>query len=137
MVEIEWTSEFSISVDLVDEQHKRLISLYNELIEAHKEVLLGDDRVGKALMALSEYISYHFEAEENLMKEVNYPEYESHHQIHVNLTLNVMEHMNNYLKNTENLKEEILHFLRTWITTHIMETDKKFGDFYKRLHPSR
>jgi hemerythrin-like metal-binding protein len=82
---IKWNDNFSVKVSEVDNQHKELIGLINQLYDAMR-VGKGREVPGSVLTELVNYTVYHFSTEERLFQEHGYPEYERHKQIHDDLT---------------------------------------------------
>ena len=74
---IKWNSFYSVHIDELDEQHKELIHLINEMYDAMKNGK-GTDALGSILSELVEYTKYHFDAEEKLFLQYGYPEREAH-----------------------------------------------------------
>ena len=62
---IAWDQGFSVGVGSIDEQHKKLIGLLNDLHDAMR-FGKGRDVLGKVLAELIDYTAYHFRTEEGL-----------------------------------------------------------------------
>lgn len=126
---IEWTPEFSVDVESLDTDHKVLISLLNQLSEA---ITAGEPRstVHRVLDALLDYTIYHFGREESLMRACSYPDYESHVRTHATLRAQVADIRDRYVRNPESIhSREVLAFLKTWLTTHIVGRDHLYVPF--------
>ena len=63
---IEWTYDFEVYNDEIDDQHKKIIELYNELYMAMSK---GDAQsvLSTILAELISYSKYHFETEESIL----------------------------------------------------------------------
>lgn len=129
-----WSDEYSVSIQAIDEQHKMLIGLINQLhaaiIEHH-----GKATAGEILGRLSEYTHNHFMLEERLMSLSQYPEFEAHRRQHKDMIdqVQILQHK----LETENrpIAFELLYLLKRWLTQHIQESDKRFGaHFVKSRH---
>jgi len=128
MPSIEWSHELSMGVPLIDEQHKQLIALANNLIEA---VDRGQKRqaIEDALRRLREYTVFHFNSEEQLMKEVLYDKRGDHALEHRRLKEQV-KHYRRSIYYKENLNPEaVLTFLQSWLIKHLLETDRLLANF--------
>ena len=126
---IEWTSEFNVGVESLDTDHKVLISLLNQLSEA---ITGGEPRstVQRVLDALLDYTIYHFGREESLMRACAYPDYDSHVRTHATLRAQVADIRDRYVRNPESIHaREVLAFLKTWLTTHIVGRDHLYVPF--------
>lgn len=63
---IEWTSDFALGIDEIDEQHRVLVSMINAL-DARTHGDPGPERTRRLLAQLSDYVRDHFGLEERLM----------------------------------------------------------------------
>lgn len=123
---ITWNNELFINIKEIDEQHIKLVDLMNQLFEA---VRLGKSKevLGQVLVELFDYTNYHFGAEELLMEQFNYSETVHHKEQHKNFINSVSEYKKKYDIGLYTISLEVIHFLRDWLTNHIMTTDKKLG----------
>jgi hemerythrin len=124
----EWNNTYSVNISIIDEQHKRLISLLNELFEA-MQAGKGKELLGKTLDGLVDYTRMHFGTEEKLMVEYDYPEQWRHKKEHNDLTRQVVELQIDYNAGKTQLTVPLSNFLKTWLADHILGTDKRFGAF--------
>jgi hemerythrin len=129
-----WDADvYSVGVAIIDEQHKNLFHLINELANAMK-VGKGSSVVKKILNDLIEYTKTHFSAEEGYMEKCNYPELPGHKKIHIKLTEDVIAMQKKLLENPNiNISIETLEFLKNWLTQHIKEVDKKYTPYMKDM----
>ncbi len=117
-----WNDSLLLGIPLVDKQHKILISLFDEIISVSKE----DDSEDKILPLLNElqrYTIYHFNTEEELMRQKNLQNTELHLKQHNLFKKKIDDFIiaHNY-KNIVLLNQIIL-FLRKWLVTHISDID--------------
>lgn len=126
---IEWTAELSVGIQEIDEQHKILVELLNQMYDAIQEQR-GSEVVNEIVDELIEYTRVHFTVEESLMRILDYPHYRNHKQEHEKLLQQCIE-MRQHLDQGEGTSTfEILHFLRRWLTDHIMLSDMEYGPFF-------
>ena len=78
---------------------------------------------------LESYTVDHFQHEEKLMAEYQFPGLEEHQRVHQELIDAVQEIKARAASGTEELAQELLKFLRVWVLEHIIEVDKKYGSF--------
>ena len=125
---IEWSDELSVGVDEIDNQHKVLVNMINELNtavhggwgkEARKEVI---DK-------LIEYTKVHFATEESLMSITAYPKSNNHKEQHGNLISMVKEHIKRYENDANSSSYDLIFFLKSWLVEHIMKDDKILGEY--------
>ncbi|WP_018608497.1 bacteriohemerythrin [Uliginosibacterium gangwonense] len=124
-----WSDDYTVGVAEIDEQHKELVRLLNDLHQAIHE-RHGSDASRKILNELAEYTRVHFAVEESLMRITHYPDFENHKKIHEALIQQVVELQNKLDSGTAKISFELLHFLKQWLMHHIVESDKLFGAFF-------
>jgi hemerythrin len=122
---IAWNDGFSVNIKEIDEQHKKLIKLINDLNSAMGSGK-GKDVLGSVLTGLVEYTKIHFAAEEGLMQKHQYPAYQSHKILHDALTKQVVDVTNKFQEGKSIVTIEVMNFLKDWLTNHIQNTDKKY-----------
>ena len=85
-----WKDEYSVKVEKIDQQHKRLVELLNEL---HSSMLAAKATgiLDKILTELVEYAAVHFKTEEDLFKIYDYVNYAAHKEAHDSFTKKVKE----------------------------------------------
>ncbi|HOQ12790.1 MAG: Bacteriohemerythrin [Spirochaetes bacterium ADurb.Bin218] len=125
---MQWESRLSIGIKQFDEHHKELIRIIAELRNSKNS---GESHVylKNLLFELLSYTKYHFTAEERMMEKHHYPEFEKHKKEHVELTEQVEYFLDRYSLGKTDLDEEIFEFLKKWLFEHILETDKKMGEY--------
>lgn len=123
-----WSDEFSVGIQEIDEQHKELVALLNEL---HTSILehRGGAACRETLDRLAAYTRTHFMVEESLMRIGNYPEFEGHKHIHEDLINQVAALQKKLDSGQATITFELLHFLKVWLTQHIKESDKRLGGY--------
>ena len=126
---VEWTGELSVGIEEIDEQHKVLIGLINQMHEAIQE-RHASDVVRDILDNLASYTKTHFVVEESLMRILNYPGYEDHKAVHEELLQHVIELKQKVDSGKTAIGFELMHFLKTWLTKHIMESDKAYSSHF-------
>ena len=132
MEKIAWDSSLSIGVDVIDEQHKMLINRLNDLSAALREGR-GEGEIGRTLDFLAEYTDFHFSAEEELMKEQEYPglplqkhEHKAFREILSNLVDDFQQEGATWA-----LARAIDAFLFNWLVKHIKGVDLQLGDYLR------
>lgn len=130
MAFFQWSESMSVGIEELDTQHQKLVELVNTLFEAM--------RMGKArqvlvdvLKELIDYTYYHFETEEQKMKEYGYPNYVSHVAEHERLVKEVSALYERFQKGDVFLSVDTLNFLKNWVTNHILQTDMAYKPFFQ------
>ncbi len=122
---ITWSSSYSVHVSQMDEEHQRLVSSINKLYGAMREGR-GKEAVGSILGELIDYTKNHFAHEERLMQETGFAGLEEQKRAHENLISRVSEIQKKF-KAGEALSQEVMSFLKDWLSNHIQREDKQYG----------
>ena len=126
---VEWSDALSVGIEEIDEQHRVLVGLVNRMHEAiHQRH--GSDAVIGILAELADYTRIHFAVEESLMRILNYPGYEEHKAVHEELLQHVIELQEKVESGKTAIGFELMHFLKTWLTKHIMDEDMNYSSFF-------
>ena len=136
---ITWRKQISTGNDIIDQNHKYLICLFNSI-----ELALSTPEALKYLPVyvdqLFEYTKEHFDREEKIQLKIDYPGYMEHKLQHQDI-LDHLEKVNDELQQLVNEKDEeatnealksqldkdILKLAREWIIDHLIKTDKKWS----------
>ena len=125
---VEWKDEYSVGIDSIDQQHKRLVNLINQL---HTAVTYstGEEFEREALDELVDYTKTHFSYEEGLMEQNGYPDFDAHKAQHVEMIQKVDEVLAEYEKNQDTAMNSALSYLSDWLINHINGTDKQYSSY--------
>jgi hemerythrin-like metal-binding protein len=107
----------------IDAQHRRLVELVNELDDAMRAGH-GRDVVGGVLDELIRYTVYHFAFEEKLMDQYAIATASAHKTEHKKLVADVNAFKARFDKGSAAVTTELMTFLRSWLSDHILKTDK-------------
>lgn len=124
-----WSDALSVNIKEIDDQHKQLVSMVNQL---HAAMLKGEGKivVGPILAELTVYTVYHFKTEERYMEKYSYPNLQTHRLEHQRFVKKVGDFETSYDEGKIALSNEVMRFLSDWLKDHIMGTDKKFGPYF-------
>ena len=118
---IQWKEEYSVGVPELDEQHKGLVMLINQLTEAgHRR-----ERIKSTLDALDRYTKEHFRAEEALMTFHHYENLDEHCKQHQAFEewLQALKMVYSFSTSPDLFADTVNSFLRHWLINHILKTD--------------
>lgn len=124
-----WSDELSVGLQEIDEQHKILINLINRLF--NEAILHKADKtiISAILEELVQYTIVHFAVEESLFRIFDYPDAETHQAHHDKLKQEVLSFQKKFASGVT-IDTDLMHFLRKWLTQHIMMDDKKYTSFF-------
>jgi len=124
-----WSDEFSVGIESVDTQHKKLVNMIKTL---HNAIADGKatEVLDKIFSELLDYTNYHFSYEEELFKSYGYPDEEVHKKEHIDLKNQLLK-LKRMMDEGDSFMGEVLvlKFLQDWLLNHIMKSDKKYGPF--------
>lgn len=123
---INWDESYSVGVQELDNQHKKLFKMLDELFES-VDTASNSQTVSEVLAGLREYALVHFETEERYMSESGYPEIESHKWAHEQFRKKVDNLCSSGTARPQQVLTDILNFLYEWLTNHILSCDKKYA----------
>lgn len=126
---IEWRDEFLLGIEKIDEQHKRLFEIANDIYALLKNQLITDkyDEIVRLVSELKDYTVFHFTYEQEYLQSIGYRKYFAHKVAHDDF----IEKVNSIdLDKVDNDQEqhlfEMLDFVVEWISKHILETDRAY-----------
>lgn len=126
--ELPWDDKLVVGIQQIDDDHKVLVGLLNELSESSRET----DEVEKVIGKLIAYTLYHFQREEAVMEACGYPHLDVHRKVHQHLAAKAAEFAEKWRKDGgAEVVQELLEFLRTWLVDHIMNDDAEIEPFAK------
>ncbi len=130
MVFMEWKPEMSVGVPEIDEDHRVLISVINELAEMKGR----EDRASQlqgCFSHLRSYAEFHFSREEAMMRTAGYPALDGHQAEHRAFEAKMAElsetlEGDNGKAAAAGVNEKLLSYLKNWLQHHIMVVDKAY-----------
>ncbi len=127
---MEWKDDYSVGVEEIDNQHKRMIDIVNKL---HQAMLDGKSKeiLSDIIKELKDYTVYHFSTEEKYFDMYDYPEKDDHKKEHNDFVERVKEIEQEFKEGKIFISVKIMNFLKDWIKNHILGTDKKYAPFFK------
>ena len=130
MALLNWNDNLSVKIPSIDEQHKVLINMINNLQDAMSS---GDSRavLGDIFDGLIKYTEQHFAFEEKLFIEHGYGEMEDHLKEHSQFVAKVKD-LNKQFTGSSNfmIGVDVMKFLTDWLVNHIQGIDTKYTDFF-------
>jgi hemerythrin-like metal-binding protein len=123
---VTWTQKLSVGVKVLDNDHKRLLGLLNQLNDGMRAGR-GRETLGKVFDELVNYTQTHFAREEQFFAESGYAAAAAHKKEHDDLTMRVLDLQARHKKGELALTQEVINFLKSWLMHHIQGSDRKYG----------
>ena len=121
-----WNEKYSVKISTIDEQHKKLVAIINELYNSMKNGK-SKEQLGKTLTDLVEYTKYHFSYEEGLLEKAGYDDLPEHKEQHKAFVDKITTTCKNYENGKLFMSIDICNFLQNWLIHHIQGTDQKYS----------
>lgn len=120
-----WSSKYSVGVEALDNQHKAMMSVLNEL---HAASMRGEAQqvAGPLLSKLASIATEHFSAEVRLMESVSFPGLAAHRAKHEELSAKFREFVSRHEKGDTTVYTPLLYFVRDWQTKHMQTEDQEY-----------
>ena len=120
---IQWSPTLETGIDVIDQQHKRIVDYINAVGAAQEK----DDRgeVGKTLVDLIAFTQAHFSFEEALMEDAGYTMINAHKLTH-EMFIGRVALLNQRFKDGEDIAQDLYDMLSNWLITHIQTEDQDY-----------
>lgn len=138
MARVQWCEAFETYIPEVDEQHKKLVAMINQLDDSMKQGKgIVNETVGEVLTELVDYTGYHFDTEERIMQKYSFDGYLEHKKMHESLKRDIAVILKR-MKEGESINVlEMTTFLAEWLVNHIIKEDQKFGRVFEAAKSER
>jgi hemerythrin len=119
-----WTDNLNTGIDVIDNQHKRIVEYINKLYNVHT------NNAGKAAMkdVIDELVDYtltHFAFEEGMLDDYNYAQLDEHKALHEQFAEQVRE-LRDRFDTSDTASVELNNLMVTWLFNHILHEDAKY-----------
>ncbi len=123
---IEWKEEYMVGHSMVDFDHQTLVNITNELFNRVSDGF-SDEEIAQTISCLVDYVNRHFDREEDLFMDSDYPGKDEHLARHTDIRKTVTGIATAYKADPNAINiGEVLEFLKKWLTNHIMRADKGY-----------
>lgn len=124
---MQWSDKFATKIVFIDNQHKEIFELLNDLSQCCHDNTVNPEMVSNALLQLHLYSHRHFIAEEALMRKMQLDErhIHAHHMEHCSFIYDI-ERLSVYMETPDNLlelTEKLVSFISHWWCYHILGID--------------
>ncbi|MGF1613530.1 MAG: bacteriohemerythrin [Gammaproteobacteria bacterium] len=128
MAFIVWDEQHSVRVRELDEEHRGMIALVNELNDAMK-MRKGREELARILSELIGKTQAHFATEEQLMLDHAFAGYPEHKAEHDRLLQEIAVLEKRFSEGELLLSFAIMLYLKGWALAHIASCDKALGAY--------
>lgn len=129
MEQIAWDSSMTVGVEILDADHRKLLDLFNGLLETEVTQKARDD-LETLLGRLLDYTDRHFAREEAMMEQRGYPDIVNHKAAHRFFVEEISKLRSDFESdNTMMLRIDLILLLKEWFIEHIQTTDKRYQPY--------
>lgn len=124
-----WKDDYSVKIQEIDDQHKILINIINDLYNAfiRKE---HEQQIEDTISKLCEYATIHFSIEEKYFSQFNYSEASEHIKEHKDFVEKINSLKKDLIQKKSLVTYSLINFLKNWLTNHILVSDKKYTNCF-------
>lgn len=132
---VKWSSTFACGIKLIDDQHKELLNLVNNMfnhVSGNEEQ--EQQFFNKIIEEAFTYIKVHFSTEEKIMIATNFSGYGAHKKAHESFISTVTKLVSeSQLTGKRFSLYSFTKFLKEWILAHIAVVDKQYFIYLKQI----
>lgn len=121
-----WNDRLSVNIAVIDNDHKKLLALTNELYDAIM-ANNGKQILERLLSELVDYTKFHFAREEEFLTYAGYADITRHKMEHDELTAQIHGIQKRFEDGSPALTLEVMNFLKDWLFNHILGSDAKYA----------
>lgn len=129
MAKFIWTDQLNVGIEVIDQQHRRIVEYINQLDDARSNNYSREE-IGFLVNELVDYTISHFGFEESLQEEAGYPFFKAHQKVHELFTQRVADFQTRY-NNGEDVTKGLNSLLVTWLFNHIKRDDNDYVETVK------
>ena len=132
MTQFIWLNEYEIGNETVDQQHRYLFDLANQIVDPTNDA----QKTHLNVLSLHHYVREHFAYEEALMRQCTFPGYERHIKEHAELIRKLNE-IGTGIISGDIGPLYIQEFMQNWLLEHILKQDTQIASALNQQKPSR
>ncbi|GHV51133.1 hemerythrin [Spirochaetia bacterium] len=132
---IEWNSHYAVGIEQIDNQHRKLLDMANNLCLGCGQ----EDKSAKVYFQMTihemiNFLKYHFSTEEQILKNIRYPDIAAHKQQHNDFVKRIFDTVDQMEQPQQPGPQHFTHQLRNMIIIHITLIDKKYATYIHILN---
>ena len=131
MALLSWSPQYSIGNDVIDTEHEELFRLVNAFHD-HWQEKRDAQSIAVLLNQLIAYAEMHFQHEEIIMRDAEFPKLAEHQRIHEAMVETIFKLRQSFEEQHNHLETNTMRFIKSWLVEHIIQNDYLFRDFLSR-----
>ena len=126
MALIDWSDEYIVEIEILDEQHRNLVAIINKFEDARRRGK-GARIMTQILNEIAGYTQEHFACEERMMEEAGYAHLKKHQSQHRQLLQRIERLQFDFQQGNRRITVEVGELFQYWVTSHILKHDKEYS----------
>jgi hemerythrin-like metal-binding protein len=128
---LSWEKSKEIGISESDRQHRQMVDMMNNVHLAVSQNR-SQKAIANAINSLIDYTKVHFEWEEDMLAQANYPRLAEHKEEHKKLLLEIKQHSQDFERGNVKVIEEAVSELNHWLVNHVVHSDKDYANFMSK-----
>lgn len=124
---LEWKEEYSIGVESIDKEHRRLFKIITKLLAFVNEEKKSQWACQEGIKYFKEHAMKHFADEEKYMMSINYAGIKTHRHLHQNFRKYTLPSLEEELERSNYSSDAVEHFIGVctgWMIGHTLTEDR-------------
>ena len=128
---VAWDDSWSVGVEEIDRQHRKIVDMINRLETARAN---GQSAtvIGAIMEEILQYTDYHFGLEELYFDEFKYADTDRHKAAHRALSVQARAFQRSLTQGHTNIGDEVTRFLQDWLAIHIKGSDQQYRECFAK-----
>lgn len=131
-LKVVWSSKFESGHEGIDAQHKELFDDSNEIFETILSIKTKEEQL-ESLMKIMDDLKEHFDYEEEVLREIGYPEVNYHAVSHMNLINNAKLFIDKFQKDEVEIIEVLNFIIFEVIADHLYREDRLYFPYLEKV----
>ena len=119
---IQWDNTYESGLHEIDDHHLKLLEILNRAYDV-KLYSTDKEEIQTIFQELIKYTNYHFDTEEQMLKDAGLPGLNAHIKKHNDFKNQLDAMMQEYISGGPQVNTDIVLFLWEWLKNHILEDD--------------
>jgi hemerythrin len=131
---ITWSDSYSVGIKLLDDQHKGLFEIVNDLFD-HSTGNEAEERAyfKEIIHQAVQYIKEHFATEEKIIASAKFPGYSEQKKAHDEFTKMVIKSVKDFESGKRLVLIKLAIFFKEWILAHIAIMDTQYTAYFREI----
>jgi len=131
---VEWTDKLACGIKIIDDQHKGLVNLVNEMFDhVSGNYVQEHDYFNRVIQEAVKYVRTHFATEEKILIATKFAGYAEHKKEHENFIRTIVDNIKEYESGNRYTLSTFTRFLKDWILSHIAFMDKQYFEYFRKI----